>query len=121
MADAAPGSDSVTIPADEKTAPGEPPLGAYLGDLARQTKLTVLAFWPQGDPTPQKRLPQSIVNQPIAQALEPLCAVYQCDWVQDGSVVRIRPTHLFRPTTPAQTTGGPAMPVAPSSLAGTPP
>jgi len=91
-----PGAKTVTIDKAAKPEPGEPPLAAYLRAFAEQTKLTVLAHWPQegkaltdsrGFP---KRLPASIVNKPVGEALDILCKTYGGEWVQDETTVRLR-------------------------------
>ena len=91
-----PGANVVTI--DKATQPqdGEPPLAAYLRAFAEQTKLTVLAHWPQDSKaltdskSQPKRLSASIVNKPAGEALDILCKTYSGEWVQDEATVRVR-------------------------------
>jgi len=96
LADKTPGAKTVTIDKAARPQPSEPPLAAYLRAFAEQTKLTVLAHWPQdstaltdgkGQP---KRLPASIVNKPAGEALDILCQTYSGEWVQDEATVRLR-------------------------------
>ncbi len=96
LADKTPGSKMVTIDAAARPQPGEPELAAYLRAFAEQTKLTVLAHWPQDskaltdDKGLPKRLPASIVNRPAGEALDILCKTYGGEWVQDEATVRLR-------------------------------
>ena len=114
-----PGAKTVTIDRAAKPQEGEPPLAAYLRAFAEQTKLTVLAHWPQdskaltdsrGQP---RRLPASIVDRPAGEALDLLCKTYGGEWVQDEATVRLRarpvPESLFgRPAVTKPTPGLPA-------------
>lgn len=91
--------DRVTIRWDMPTAsPNEPPLAAYLRSFAEQTGLTVLGRFP--DPKAQaadkegkaaarlynRRMSNSIVNKPLAEALNMLCSTYQSFWILDKPI-----------------------------------
>ncbi|MES2465454.1 MAG: hypothetical protein V4671_33215, partial [Armatimonadota bacterium] len=91
--------DRVTIRWDIPAAsPDEPPLAAYLRSFAEQTGLTVLGRFP--DPKAQapdkagkaaarlynRRMSKSIVNKPLAEALNTLCSVYQSYWILDKPI-----------------------------------
>ncbi|HET6385115.1 MAG TPA: hypothetical protein VFJ58_17120 [Armatimonadota bacterium] len=80
----------VTIDHSMPLEKDEPPLAAYLRSFAQQTGLTILAFWPKGAKRPQQRLAESITRQPVSKALDALCRSYQCEWVTDDKIIRIR-------------------------------
>ena len=125
LAASAPGAKTVTIEAGAKTGPGEPPLAAYLQAFAEQTKLTVLAHWPQDSPALTdghglpKRLPASIVNKPVGEALDVLCKTYGGEWVQDEQTVRLRALPGTEPGSKKPTSGAAAA-AAPVPTSGSP-
>jgi hypothetical protein len=94
------GVATVTIERDlEVATPEEPPLAAYLGAYAKQTGLTVLAWWPPhvtaatSDAYTAKlwkhRLPKSIRKRPLAEAMNAICKAYGLRWTMEGRVVRV--------------------------------
>ena len=118
-----PGAKTVTIDTAAKPEPGEPPLAAYLRAFAEQTKLTVLAHWPQDskaltdDKGQPKRLPASIISKPAGEALDILCRTYGGEWVQDEATVRLRARPAPDADKPADATKPAApVPAPPASL-----
>ena len=85
-----PGARPVTIDAAMPLKKDEPPFAAYLRSYAKQTGLTLLAYWPKDAAEPDRRMAQSITQQPAAEVLDSLCKSYRCQWVQDQQVIRIR-------------------------------
>ena len=69
---------------------GEIHLGAYLREFSLQTKLTVLATWPDTKLFRQ-RLPVSIVARPPGEAIETLARAYDCEWEYQDKIIRFRP------------------------------
>ena len=117
----------MTIDKAAQPQPGEPPLAAYLRAFAEQTKLTVLAHWPQdgkaltdsrGQP---KRLPASIVNRPAGEALDILCRTYGGEWVQDEGTVRLRALPVPEPRLRKRAATAPAAPAPAVNAAPAPP
>ncbi|HET6386474.1 MAG TPA: hypothetical protein VFJ58_24030 [Armatimonadota bacterium] len=84
------GAKIVTIDHSMPLEKDEPPLAAYLRSFARQTGLTILAFWPKEAKGPQQRISKSIIRQPVSKALDILCKSYQCEWVEHEKIIRIR-------------------------------
>ena len=85
-----PGAKPVTIDAAMPLKKDEPAFAAYLRSFVDQTGLTLIAYWPKDAKAPQQRMEQSINQQPAAEALDALCRAYDCKWVLDQKVIRIR-------------------------------
>ena len=81
---------TVTIEANTPLQTDETPLAAYLRSLSDQTQLTVLGHWRVESLLLQKRMPRSIRRQPIADALDIVCAHYKLDWQREGNILRVR-------------------------------
>lgn len=103
--DDTPAAQAVTLNAAMPLKPGQTPLEAYLGAFAAQTHLSVLGYWAEDAKEPKLRLPQSIVQRPVKEALDTLARIYHAKYAVGNQTVLFRSKFPNTPiTTPANKT-----------------
>ena len=88
----------VTIDTALKTLSDQSPLEAYLGAFAAQTHFSILGLWADKAKEPLLRLPQSITQRPVKEALDTLARTYHARYIVEDQTVLFR---MEFPTKPA--------------------